>query len=126
MENMTREIDFDHLNRYVDGDAGLTREVFGLFKHQVEMWGRGLVADADDDSWASVTHTLKGSAAAVGALALAKALERAEDLVGEGRRPGARDVAVQNIEFRISRVTAEIQRWEYRDQMNTLRGKSQT
>ena len=43
------EIDFVHLNQYVGGDLDLTREVFGLFRNQVEMWGKGLVADADDD-----------------------------------------------------------------------------
>ena len=42
------EIDFDHLNQYVAGDPELTAEVFGLFKNQVDMWGRSLVAEADD------------------------------------------------------------------------------
>jgi len=117
-----REIDFDHLNQYVDGDPELTREVFGLFRHQVELWGKGLAADADDDVWASVTHTLKGSAMAVGAVSLANRCEEAEELIGDDRRPGAREVAVQTIEYRISQVLAEISRWEYRDQMKTLKG----
>jgi len=120
MDEIKSEIDFEHLNQFVDGDPDLTREVFGLFKHQVEMWGRGLVVDADDDSWAAVTHTLKGSAAAVGATELAAALERAEVLVGDGRRPGGREVAVQNIEFRIDKVITEIQRWEHRDRLKNL------
>ena len=115
------EIDFDHLRQYVGDDPDLTREVFGLFKNQVEMWGRMLSSDADDDTWASVTHTLKGSSLAVGANDLAKLCEKSESLVGEGNRPGARDVAVQNLEFRISKVIAEIQRWEYRQQMKDLR-----
>jgi len=115
------EIDFDHLNQYVGGDADLTREVFGMFQHQVDMWGRMLNADADDDTWASVTHTLKGSALAVGANGLAKICEKAEDLIGDGRRPGGREVAVQNIEFRISKVITEIQRWEYRDKLKSMR-----
>lgn len=115
------EIDFDHLNQYVGGDADLTREVFGLFRNQVEMWGRGLAADVDDDMWANVTHSLKGSARAVGAIGMAKACERAEELVGDDRRPGAREVAVQTLEYRISQVLAEIVRWEYRDDMKRLR-----
>lgn len=115
------EIDFDHLNQYVGGDKDLTREVFGMFKHQVDMWARMLSVDADDDSWAAATHSLKGSARAVGAMGLALACERAEDLVGDDRRPGGRDVAVQTIEFRISKVVAEIQRWEYRDKLNSMR-----
>lgn len=115
------EIDFDHLRRYIGDDPSLMREVFGLFQNQVEMWGRMLTVDADDDMWASVTHTLKGSALAVGATELAKLCEDAESLIGEGNRPGARDVAVQNVEFRISKVIAEIQRWEHRDQMKQLK-----
>ncbi len=114
-------IDYDHLNRYVGGDVGLTREVFGLFAHQVDMWGRGLTADADDEVWASVTHSIKGSALAVGATHLAELCERAEALVGEGRRLGARQVAVQNIEHTISLVQAEIARWEHRQSLADLR-----
>jgi len=116
------EIDFDHLNQYVDGDISLTLEVFGLFKHQVEMWGRAFVVDTDDDTWGAVTHSLKGSALAVGAVKLAELCEQAEGLVGDGNRPGGREVAVQNIEFRISRTIAEIQRWEYRQKLNEIRG----
>lgn len=115
------EIDFDHLNLYVGGDPDLTREVFGLFRNQVEMWGKGLTADADDDMWANVTHSLKGSARAVGAVGLAEACEIAEDLVGDDRRPGAREVSVQSLEQRIEQVLNEIIRWEYKDDMRRLR-----
>ena len=115
------EIDFDHLNLYVGGDADLTREVFGLFRNQVEMWGRGLSADADDDMWANVTHSLKGSAKAVGATGLAEACEKAEALIGDDRRPGAREVAVETLEQRIEQVLSEIIRWEYEDDMRRLR-----
>jgi len=116
------EIDFDHLNQYVAGDPALTAEVFGMFQHQVEMWGRMLTVDADDEIWESVTHSLKGTAKAVGAVKLADLCEQAEVLVGDGNRPGGREVAVQNIEFHISRTIAEIQRWEYRQKMNAIRG----
>ena len=117
------EIDFDHLNQYVGGDTALTAEVFGMFTHQVEMWGRMLTVDADDATWESVTHSLKGSAKAVGAVKLAELCEQAETFIGDGNRPGGREVAVQNIEFRISRTIAEIQRWEYRQKMNEIRGE---
>ena len=116
------QIDFDHLNLYVGGDVALTREIFSLFTHQTEMWGRGLDRDADDEVWASVTHSLKGSARAVGAMNLAALCEGAEQLVGDNRRMGARDVAVQNIEFAIDQVRAEIQRWEHAQGLKDLRG----
>ena len=117
------EIDFDHLNQYVGGDISLTAEVFGLFKHQVEMWGRVLVVEADDDTWESVTHSLRGTALAVGATKLAALCEKAEALIGEANRPGGRQVALQNIEFRISQTMAEIQRWEYRQTLKAMRGE---
>jgi len=115
------EIDFAHLNQYVDGDPVLTREVFGLFRNQVEIWGKSLNADADDDLWYNVLHSLKGSARAVGAMGLAEACEKAESLQGDDRRPGAREVAVETLESRISQVLDEIIRWEYKDDMRQLR-----
>ena len=115
------EIDFSHLNQYVDDDPELTREVFGLFRNQVEIWGRSLKADVNDDLWSNVTHSLKGSARAVGAIGLAEACEKAETLIGDDRRPGAREVAVQTLEQRIETVLSEIVRWEYQDDMRRLR-----
>ena len=73
--------------------------------------------------WANVTHSLKGSARAVGALSLAEACEKAESLVGDERRPGAREVAVETLEHRISQVLTEIVRWEYKDDMEQLRSE---
>ena len=117
------EIDFDHLNQYVGGDPELTAEVFSLFKNQVDMWGRALMVDADDDTWEAVTHSLRGTSLAVGATKLAELCEKAEELIGDANRPGGREVALQNIEFHISRTIAEIQRWEYRQTLNKMRGK---
>jgi hypothetical protein len=109
------EIDFEHLNQYVGGDPDLTREVFGLFRNQVEIWGKALMADAEDELWS------KGSARAVGAMRLAEACESAESLIGDDRRPGAREVSVDTLEQKIDRVLGEIARWEYADDMRRLR-----
>ena len=116
------EINFDHLNTYVAGDVELTAELFSLFQNQVEMWGRVLVKDTDDETWESVTHSLKGTANAVGALNLADLCRKAEGYTGERNRAGLREKAIQDIEFSISRTVAEIQRWEYKQKMNALRG----
>ena len=115
------EIDFDHLNQYVDGDIALTKEVFGLFKNQVDMWSKALSADSDDSVWSGLTHSLKGTARAIGAIRLADVCEKAEDLIGGNARPAARQVAVEQLEYRISRTMIEIQRWEYRQTMNEMR-----
>ena len=115
------EIDFDHLNQYVGGDVALTQEVFNLFKNQVDMLEASLDPGASDDVWEAVVHSLKGTARAVGAVRLADICQRAEELLGENNRPGAREVAVANIEFRISLVSMDIQRWEYRQTMARMR-----
>ena len=115
------EIDFEHLNQYVGGDVSLTKEVFSLFKNQVDMWSKALVADADDDVWAGLTHSLMGTAKAVGAMKLAKICEDSEKLIGENARPAARQVAVDKLEHRISLAMTEIQRWEYRQTLNDMR-----
>ncbi len=115
------EIDFNHLNQYVGGDVSLTAEVFGLFKNQVDMLGRSLTPNASDDVWAGVIHSLKGTARAVGAVRLADLCQRAEGLTGQNNRPGARDVAVEQIESRIDLVMIDIQRWEYRQKMKRMR-----
>lgn len=114
-------INFSHLRQYVGDDNELTAEVFGMFRHQTEMWGKMLSADADDDTWASVTHSLKGSARAVGACGLAQACETAEGLTGETASKTARIVAVQDICNWIDAVNHRITRWEYRQTMTGLR-----
>lgn len=108
------QIDFDHLNQYVGGDPELTLEVFGLFRNQVDMWAKMLDPKATDDQWAAITHSLKGSARAVGAMKLANLCEQCETFIGDDNRPGARDVAVGKLEASISQVLTEIGRWEYK------------
>ncbi|MBL4766218.1 MAG: Hpt domain-containing protein [Rhodobacteraceae bacterium] len=115
------EIDFNHLKQYVGDDVALTKEVFGMFKHQVEMWARGLDPAADDEIWASVMHSLKGSARAVGAMGLGDLCERGEVMVGENIHLAVRTALVQDVRFSIDRVTIEIDRWEYRQSLASLR-----
>ncbi|MEE9346642.1 MAG: Hpt domain-containing protein [Robiginitomaculum sp.] len=114
-------IDFSHLKQYVGDDLALTAEVFGMFRHQTEMWSKLLTAKADDETWTSVTHTLKGSARAVGACGLGDVCEQAEALIGEGASHTARVVAVQDIEGWIDAVLHRIARWEYRQTLAGLR-----
>ena len=118
------EIDFDHLNQYVGGDVALTKEIFSLFKNQIDLWSKSLRADTDDEVWGVMIHSLKGTARAVGAVQLAEICQNAEGLIGDSNRPGARDVAIEKIESRISRVMIEIQRWEYRQNINELKADS--
>ncbi|HHI88949.1 MAG TPA: hypothetical protein ENK01_03260 [Hellea balneolensis] len=117
----TQAIDFEHLNTYLGGEVSLIAEVFGLFKNQVEMWSKMMNADADDDSWASVMHSLKGSARAVGAARLAGLCAHGEELVGASNSPIRRAAHIDEIRFEIDRALIEIGRWEYRQTLASMR-----
>ena len=117
-------IDFDHLRRYVGDDPQLTAEIFGLFKNQVDLWSPQLRADLDDDSWSMMAHSLKGTSRAIGATRLAELCEKAEELVGEARRPGSRDVIVEKMETSIDQIMIEIGRWEYRQTILQMKSDS--
>jgi len=121
MTEPSEQIDFEHLRRYVGDDPHLTAEVFGLFKNQVDLWSPQLRADLDDDHWAMMAHSLKGTARAIGAMGLADQCEKAEELIGEGKRPGAREVMLEKIESSISLIMIEISRWEYRQTIRQMK-----
>jgi HPt (histidine-containing phosphotransfer) domain-containing protein len=64
-------IDIDHLRRMTLGDAGLEREVLAMFSAQAASL-IGALATLPPEAGA-LTHTLKGSARAIGAFAVADA-----------------------------------------------------
>jgi len=115
------QIDFEHLRRYVGDDPALTAEVFGLFKNQVDLWSSQFNPNLDDDSWAMMTHSLKGTARAIGATSLAEICEDSESLVADGKRPGGREVAIEKIESSVSQILIEISRWEYRQTIKDMK-----
>ena len=83
-------IDLEHLGRMTLGDAGLEREVLAMFAAQAVSL-IGTLATLPPDAGA-LAHTLKGSARAIGAFAVADAAGRPGSRDAEGRRsgPGAR------------------------------------
>ena len=70
-------IDRVHLERMTFGDRGLEREVLELFDRQSHMLMVRMRAGGDD-AVAPLAHTLKGSAAGVGAIRVAAAADAAE------------------------------------------------
>jgi HPt (histidine-containing phosphotransfer) domain-containing protein len=85
-------IDIAHLKRMTLGNASLEREVLAMFAAQsVRLIDAlaGLPSDA-----AALTHTLKGSARAIGAFQVAEAAEGLEAAVGGGE-PSAALTALQ-------------------------------
>ncbi|MEM6625841.1 MAG: Hpt domain-containing protein [Pseudomonadota bacterium] len=71
-------LDVSQLDVATGGDAALTREVLGIFRHQAEIWGRMLDPHEDARVWADACHTVKGAARSIGATALGDACEAGE------------------------------------------------
>ena len=66
---------------YTLGDGGLEREVMDLFLGQIGSLLQALHDAHDPKAWHSAAHTLRGSAATVGADAIAEAAREAERLI---------------------------------------------
>jgi HPt (histidine-containing phosphotransfer) domain-containing protein len=75
-------IDAEHLKRMTLGDAGLEREVLAMFAGQAVRLIDAL-ADLPPEA-TELTHTLKGSARAIGAFGVADAAEALEAAIRDG------------------------------------------
>jgi len=80
-------IDFDHLQRMALGDAAIEQEVLTMFLTQSATLMHTLAAIPADAS--ALAHTLKGSARAIGAFAVAGAAARLEVAIARGFDPSA-------------------------------------
>jgi HPt (histidine-containing phosphotransfer) domain-containing protein len=78
-------IDIDHLQRMTLGDAGLEREVLAMFSAQAASL-IGALAMLPPEAGA-LAHTLKGSARAIGAFAVADAAADLEAAIQNGDDP---------------------------------------
>jgi HPt (histidine-containing phosphotransfer) domain-containing protein len=78
-------IDFEHLNRMTLGDAKLEREVLALFSVQSAQLTDAIAALPEDAC--ALAHTLKGSARAIGAVAVADAAAKLEEALTSGSDP---------------------------------------
>ena len=115
------EIDFEHIKQYVGDDIALMKEVFGLFKNQVEMWSRAMIPEADDESWGAVMHSLTGSARAVGAHKLSALCEQGEKLTGPLGGLETRKAHIHDVQFSVEQALIEIGRWEYIQTLASMR-----
>ena len=79
--NETELIDETVLDRRTMGNADLRREVLRLFDEQCGAW----LAALDTGEWARLGHTIKGSAAGIGAETLAEAAASFEEAPDDAR-----------------------------------------
>ena len=75
-------IDYEHLQRMTLGDAGIEQEVLTMFSAQSAKLVQALMAQPSDAG--ALAHTLKGSARAIGAFAVADAAARLEAVIARG------------------------------------------
>jgi HPt (histidine-containing phosphotransfer) domain-containing protein len=75
-------VDFEHLERMTLGDAAIEQEVLAMFSAQSARLMHTLAAMPADAS--ALAHTLKGSARAIGAFAVADAAARLEAAMARG------------------------------------------
>lgn len=78
-------IDLEHLRRMTLGDAGLEREVLAMFSAQAVKLAATLATSPPDAG--ALAHTLKGSARAIGAFAVADAAGGLEAAIHSGDDP---------------------------------------
>lgn len=97
-------LDEAHLARQTFGDPVLAREVLGLFVQQLERLGSQLKA-AEGAARGALLHSLKGSARAVGATALA---QLAEQLEGEGADAAGADALPAMLSATLRAVSAHM------------------
>lgn len=78
-----RVLDLAHLDHHTFGDAGLRAELLELFTGQLGQYLNALETSSSHQDWLVAAHTLKGSARAVGAIAISEICQTLEDLPRE-------------------------------------------
>ena len=96
-------IDLEHLRRMTLGDAGLEREVLAMFAAQTVSLIGALAALPPEAG--VLAHTLKGSARAIGAFAVADAAARLEVAMQNGDDPAP---ALAGLEDAVTEARAAI------------------
>ena len=108
-------IDLVHLSRQTLGDAALESELLRLFEAQARAFAARLRAPVAQNETARdmeqrivLAHTLKGSARAIGAFALADAAQAYEDALRAGARDA--DASPRQLIAALERAGEEISR----------------
>lgn len=102
----SQPIDHAHLARYTLGDRALEIEILNLFAGQAPSTLAAIAEAGDATAWRNATHTLKGSARAVGAVRVASVATAAELLAGAAA--GERAAAVTALSEALDEVLGYI------------------
>lgn len=102
-------VDLAHLRRYTMGDRQLEREVLDLFAGELPKTVANLRAAQSEKDWKMATHTLKGSARAVGAWRLAQVAAAAEGVPAAIVDADLRATIFQSIDEAVHEAVAYVQ-----------------
>jgi HPt (histidine-containing phosphotransfer) domain-containing protein len=108
-EGAARAIDTEHLSRMTLGELSLQREVLALFDRQADILLPRIRRGAAEVAAASA-HTLKGSAAGIGAFKVAQAAAALEQVRGSGISDASVAAAVDTLAAVLQEAKAEIAR----------------
>lgn len=103
-------IDWLHLSRFTLGDHTLEREVLGLFAMEAPRYLTLLIATNSRKSWIDAAHTLKGSARAVGAWAVAECAQAIEALELAAQGEFAEKRATRSMEQALDKLVDAVRR----------------
>lgn len=113
--DLTGAVDVSVLETFTQGDSDLTDEVLSLFQEQARLWSPLL--NAADPGWTDAVHSLKGSAAGVGARHLAQACAQAEQA-----DPPAASGRLEAVKDALDAALADVAAWRHDLLINSLRG----
>ncbi len=108
-----RPLDLVHLSRQTLGDRALELELLGLFDKQAGQIIARLDSDlcSSDRKWRhDLSHTLKGSARAIGAGRIAAAAQAYEDALGANFTDGDLKAYVLDLKDAVEEAQGEIRR----------------
>ena len=98
---MPAAIDRGHLARMTFGDRSLEREVLQLFDRQADLL-LARMRDREPSSVATLAHTLKGSAAGIGASFVARSADETE--LAASRSPAECSVAIDRLALAVDQA----------------------
>jgi HPt (histidine-containing phosphotransfer) domain-containing protein len=102
-------LDLAHLARYTIGNRELEEELLRLFRAQLRAQATAILEAKTGEAWRFATHTLKGVARSIGAVAIAETAERLEQF-GHAGDVGKRNRLLETLEARIAACEREIER----------------
>ena len=116
--DITGAVDFKYLETYAAGDYDVVDEVLGLFREQASMWSPLMDPSNPSEGWRDAVHTVKGAARGIGAMALAKACEAAEE---KGLKPAAVGVRLGKVRDALNAALADIAAYAHERALQSLR-----